>query len=416
MNRTLPALALAALVLAPALAPSATAIEVPDALPFPDDYARVARAWIGEARAELDAQGDSEWARSVASDIDAAQAYADDGRVRASTLKLANARVAMRFHPLWEDASAAGSESARRARVLAAADAMRAEAARAESSFRAALHALDGNLSSVASLEAALLAADWATDGVYALSAFQPFREEAATGELDASLTLGLVSVTIGAAIAFEYAEDLVPLAAAREGVEPRILPEKWRNLTYAARAAADVPQSPPATAPYDALTRATNATSEDLLGVASFFGSLRSQRVAGVQTMFGDAATRGLGAMSDLSDNINTSLAKSVLPTWRAAGYEGLATLDGTDLALYLRDTPDPTLAEYARAWIAVEHPRTVATVLAQVSSERREVETADEGEPAEGNGGAFVPIALAGVGVAIAGALVWVGRGAKK
>lgn len=395
----------AVLVLAPALAPLADAAEAHEPYPFPEDYVAKSRAWIAAARADVAIHEDASWYPDVVDLLDSADAYADDGRAYAAAQAVVNARVAVAFHSLWEDVKPL-SESGKRARVQSQADAWDAAADRAASAYRRDLDDLEAKLTSLVALEAALYSADWFVEADHAQNVYPVFREDINSDQFDAGLVLGIAGVTVGAEWRYRYAIDLLPLAAAREGVTPLFKAQLFQNLTLVARMPPSASGfSPPHTRSYDALAASTNATDEDVLAAAAFLAVGRAQGVANLQAQYGDAASRGVGAEADMRDGINASLAKDTLARYTDVGYEGLFAMAGKDQAIYTLEQDYQGLAELSGAWMSIEHAHNfLASIFANLSPVPRPEVNSGSGTEAAGT-----PIALvAAGGLVVAGAAV--------
>ncbi len=337
--------------------------------PFPLAYTAVARGWTRALRDDLAAAPNASWRAEADRYAASAEEFAEAGRVHSAIADLVHARVVMTFHPFWSEVENVTSDSARRARVASASDAWREEAAREAARYRERLHALEADLSSLTALEAALYSADWFMEGHYSASVFDLFRKEVHTDRFDASLALGLVSVTVGASWIYSYAGDLLGVAEATEGVAPRYEREKWTQLARIARTPAG-DFSPPHTKPYDDLIAATNGTGEDVLAVSAYFAVIKANSVDGVNKMFGDASSRGIPATRDLGENVNRSLAASPLSRFEEIGFDGLLARAGLDQAKATLARPDELdIPALARAWIAIEHARQMADYLAPLS-----------------------------------------------
>lgn len=359
-------LLLAALLLAP----------LAGAAPPPPDYPPEMRAllpgWIAEAEA-LVREGDREaaWWPEAESFLERAKDADEAGRLRVAMFHLETFSELVVAQHLMEDARGAGSDSEQRAAILQQTRAWHEEAHRAWLAFRERLHGFDGEIRSVATLERALYAADVALVAATTLAEHDllapEFPKQSGVPE---GYVLALVRSSHSARLAIERADELLTVAAASEGVPPVIDGEAWANVTQAALGVEG--EAPPYLETIDALAMPARNNSETTMAVAFLLAEQRATRAYSMQTIFGDAESRGLAVVQDAARGMNKQLNNTTLETPRSHGLSGVFTSDAIDRAMLTNEllaAGNASLGTVIVAWSALEHASYATSTLATVS-----------------------------------------------
>lgn len=367
MKRALLAVALALLF----ALPSATAARAPD--PYPAALLPLAGKWVGEAEAFGASSRDASWYPEAESYLQKAKDAAAAGRVRVASFHVETYEELVLTGRLLDEARAFPSEAERKSHIIAQTNEWHRQADEAWLDYRERLASYDGEIHSLHALEKALYSADLAFSA--AVSGRQHAdlaREFPKSPGLERGFVLALVRASHTVLLDMRFANDVLDLAAADEGVEPRILDEPWRNLTAAA-----VVELPPGTLPsyadrLEELARPVRAANESTLSVAIALAEQRLVRANGMETIFGDAQSRGKNIVADAARGMSKQLNNTTVAKAQAHGLQGVFTADAIDRALFAQEfveRGEATIGTVIVAWSGLEHETYATNVLAMVS-----------------------------------------------
>lgn len=360
-----------ALVLAIALAPPAAAkASDPD---YPPEFLALLPGWIADAEAlATDADKERPWYAEADGFLQKARATQAEGRLRVTMFHIETYRELVLAHQLEDAAAKERSDAERRAFIASRTSGMKVDADRAWADFRATLHGYDGQLRSLHTIEKAIYAADVAIGGMLGAAEYDPIaREFPKQAGVPFAYVHGLVRSTATAQLNVDWARQMLAEAVKQEGLPPRVVEEAWSNLTAAAVIAPEG-EVPPYVESLEALASPARNNSEALMAITSALVEQRLSRAYNMQTIFGDASTRGLNVVSDAARFMTKQLNDTTLETPRAYGLTGVFTSDAIDRARFTNEfiangTAD--LGTVLVAWSALEHATYVLVALSSVS-----------------------------------------------
>ncbi|HVM46125.1 MAG TPA: hypothetical protein VM582_09340, partial [Candidatus Thermoplasmatota archaeon] len=326
---------------------------------------------------------------------------AAEKRLRTALFQLETFTELVVAQQLHDEANATRSADAdKRTLIASRTAAMRADAQREWASFRATLAGYDDEVRSVQTIEKILYAGDIALVGILSQSDYDILaREYPRQSGVPLGYTLALVRASHTAALNIGWARDLLAEAVKGEGLPPRVLDEPWSNLT---RVAVVVEEEDPGVylRSLDQIGRPVRENNESLLSIAIALAEQRATRAHTMQTLFGDARTRGLDVVRDAARGMNRQLNNTSVELPRSFGLTGVFTSDAIDRAEFTNTfvaAGQADLGAVIAAWSTLEHQGYVLLALAQVSPVRPPEETNDT------PGASFGLVALALVGVAL-------------
>lgn len=360
------AFALAALLLLPL---ASAAPSEPD---YPDGLAALGATWIEEARALGEPSRAQPWWPEAQVWLDNATAANDAGRFRIVVFHLETYHEVLLTKRLMDEAAPLGSDAERKSFVLQRVEGAHEDALAAWAAYRAKLHALDGQMRSLQSIEQALYSADIATTGILLAADHEALARDFPRSEgFQEGYVLALVRATATARLGVEWASDMLDAASASEGLPPRVLDEPWANLTSAALQ--DYEGTVPAyLKPYEDLSKPARENNETMLAVAIALAEQRAIRQNGMNTIFGDATSRGKDIVADAARGMNRQLNNTTLETPRSYGLTGVFTSDAIDRARYTNEfiaRGQAQIGTVTTAWAGLEHAGYVLNALAPVS-----------------------------------------------
>lgn len=377
-------------------APAAGAKEVPRP-EYPSELLALLPRWIADAER---AGGPPEALEYLAK----ARGAADEGRFRVALFHLDTHRQHLEAGRLLDEAGEGGLP-ARKERVLALADAWRAEAGDAWERYRAALREYEG-VKSLHAAELALYSADHALLAAVQLTTVDEVKASLrGSDRLDEGLVAALARSTRGVTYQLGLARDVLDVAAGTEGVPPRLDEASWdRTLEEASR----VPEGEP---PYylqrlESIAGDARTTGERLLALALHLAQLRDGRVAAIQQQFGDAAARGIDATRDAGVGMTRGAENLSMEDARADALLGVFTADALDRVLYtapLARDGAIGLPTASFAWASLDHQAAANLVLAE-ARERPVVAGEKDEKDAPLPGAALAALALAAAAAVLA------------
>lgn len=385
------ALALVALLLAPAgVAKSEPA--------YPSELRALVPAWLAEARALGEPSRGAAWWPEAQVWLDNATAAEGAGRFRIAIFQLETYHEVLLTKRLVDEAAPLGSDAERKSFVLQRITDAREDADAAWLAYRAKLHGLDAQLRSLQSIEKALYSADIATSGFLLLADHEPLARDFPRAQgFPEGYVLALVRATHTARLDVEYASDMLDAAVEGEGLPPRVLDGPWANLT----ASALVPYEgdvPPYLKAYEEAIGPARANGESVLALAIALAEQRAIRQNGMNTIFGDASSRGKDVVNDAARGMRKQLNNTTVDLPVSYGLSGVFTVDAIDRARYTDEfvaRGEAQLGTVTTAWASLEHAGYVLDALAAVSP----VEPSTEEKGAPGFGAAALVVAALAV-----------------
>lgn len=364
--RTLPAL----LLVAALLVPSAAARPAP--LPYPAPIAALAPKILDHvADLEANASGEPWWA-GVKPWLDRAHADAEAGRFHATLYDAETYRELVLAHELEASANATSATAGdRRNFVIQTAASWRAASNATWTAFRAKVHEADGQLRSVGALETTLFAADLAIEAKSTDASFDAYVQRyAREPDPPFDYLLLFARLTQTPILDVQVAQDVLQEGFAQDGVPPAIVQDRWINNTRVALA-------PPASASpqmqrFEDLAGPVRANDEAIMAVALTLAEQGQGRLSGMETIFGDGASRGKAVVQDADHGFQRQLNNTTLEPSRSHGLAGLFMADAFDRAVYAQDVVDngtASLGVVLNAWSGLDHAGYATNVLADVS-----------------------------------------------
>lgn len=375
--------------------PQGTAASAPES--YPADITPLAARWVAQAETFGASSANASWYPEAEAYLAKAKDAAAAGRVRVAAFNAETYTELVRTHRLLDEAQAYRSDAEKKSFILGRTNDWREEANTAWTAYRARLHGYDGELRSLHALEKALYSADMAFSVYVEGERYTEIaREFSKSAGLDRGYVLALTRASSTITLDIAYANDILDAAVAAEGVPPRLLDDKWANIT--AEATREVPEgsTSPHLATMEQVARPVRANGEGILSVAIAIAEQRTQRANGMETIFGDARSRGKDIVGDAARGMTKQLNNTSVEKARAYGLEGVFTADAIDRAFFARgfvERGEATIATVLVAWSALEHAGYMTNVLAAVSP--IEPQTATKQTPA--------PAPLLAVGVAL-------------
>lgn len=378
---------LALLALALLLAPPTVAAE--GRAEFPADFVALSDRWIDEAEAEGAPYADREWYAEAQRFLDLAREAQAAGNIRVVMYDLETYLELVRGYALHDEAMELGSDAERRTFIVERAREWADEADAAWVGFRGELHAYDGELRSVRSLERAAYAADLAVTARVARDDFDKVaREIPRVSGFNATLSVGLANAAGTPALNLGWARDLLDTLPAVEGLPPRMNESAWSLVSEMVLSPTSKEDTAPPLLPYHPTKEAAIANNETLLGFGVLANELRASRASSIYLIFGDGKSRGLDVTGDATRNMGRRLDNATMETPRSFGLEGLFTADAMATAAYtleLAEETPPDLGLVIASWSRLDIANILEGYLATASPVRpASTETETKGTPA--------------------------------
>jgi hypothetical protein len=385
------------------LAPLAQAKEGP-APQHPPELVALLPGWVADAEALVtDADRAKPWWPEAESFLTLAKAAQAEGRFRVTLFHLETFRELVIGNRLLEESAAEGAGG--KSFVLQRTGTAKQEADAAWLAYRAKLHTYDGQLRSLQTVEKALYSADIALVSALGGTEYEPLAREYPKQEGAAEgYVFGLVRASYTMRLNIEWAEEALAKAVEQEGVPPEIDLVNWTNLTNAS-IQYGLTDEPPAAflEAHDKLARPARENGEGLLAVAFVLAEQRSTRSNNMQTIFGDARTRGLDVVNDAARGMRRTYNNTTLELPQSYGLTGVFTADAIDRAQITLDYLGEEKADLGTvivAWAALDHANYALNALAALSP------VAPPPTPTNDAPGAPV---IAAIAVLTVGALAW-------
>jgi hypothetical protein len=363
--------ALALLILALLALPAARA--VPSEPEYPEEILALLPGWIDEAAA-LVQEDDRErpWWPEAESFLQKARAASDAGRFRVGLFHIETFDELLVARRLMDDAATLPSEAEGRTYVLRSTRGWNQDAMQAWADYRAELHAYDGELRSLVTLEKVLYASDMATSAAISARTHESYaRDFPSQPGIPDGYVFALVRASHAALLTIERSQQILAEVVKGEGLPPRIVDEGWADLM---EVSLEADRGTPAAhlESLDALARPVRENGESTLAVAMELAYQRANRASSMQTIFGDAASRGQPVVEDAARGMGRQLNNTTIETPRSYGLSGVFTSDAIDRALFTQEfvsSGNATLATVIAAWASLEHQQYVTTALSFAS-----------------------------------------------
>lgn len=367
MRAALVACALALLV----AAPQAGAARAPD--PYPADLAPLAARWIQEAEAFGASSANATWYSEAESYLLKAKNASAEGRLRVASFHVETYTELVRAHRLLDEAAAYRSDAEKKSYILGQTHEWRAEAEQAWTGYRARLHSYDGQLRSLHAIEKALYSADVAFATYAEGKRYDDIaREFPRSPGVERGFVLALARASSTVSLDVGFAHDILDVAIASEGLPPRVNDEAWANAT--AKAVEEVPEGalPGYVSGMEEIARPIRANNESLMSIAISLAEQRTMRAMNMETIFGDAQSRGKNIVADAARGMGKQLNNTTVQKVQAYGLEGVFTADAIDRALFAQgfiERGEATIGTVLTAWSSLDHAGYAASLLAGVS-----------------------------------------------
>lgn len=371
--RAIALVALAALVLPAVAAQDAPARRYD----YPQPLVDLLPSWIQDAEALARGSEGAPWWPETEGFLAKAKDAHRDGRFRVAVFHLETFHELLLAHRLMDEANASfASEAQKKTFILGRTQAWHADAEDAWLDYRARLHALDGELRSLRSVERALYSADVALQAIQLADDHELLaRDFQQGGAVSRGYALALVRASHTPLLVVGYAGDMLDPAVRDEGLPPRLLDEPWANVTSAALDVEEGGQLPPYLETLEKRAAPARANGEALLAVTAALAEARAERAQGMSTIFGDASSRGKDVVGDATRGMLRQLNNTTVERVRAYGLDAVFTSDAIDRALFTQEFVERGLADVGTlvaGWAALEHQAYVATALAAASPVR--------------------------------------------
>ncbi|HUR69301.1 MAG TPA: hypothetical protein VM370_08640 [Candidatus Thermoplasmatota archaeon] len=368
--RALVGLALALMMLAPAAA--AAAPTEPD---YPSDLVALLPGWIETSERLVTEQDRAKpWWGDAEAFLTRAKGAQAEGRVRVAMFHLETFEELLLGNRLIDDGKALGSDAEAKSFVLQRTSGWNEDAERAWTAYRAKLHGYDGQLHSLVTLEKALYSSDIALTGILNEDNFDYLSRELPKQDgFPENYVFGLVRATNTPILNLRFATDILDAAVKEEGIPPRVDDARWANITATALAYGQTDEKAPAFLEgLDARGKPVRAGGEAILSVAFILAEQRATRANSMETIFGDARSRGLDVVRDAAKGMNKQFNNTTLEAPRGHGLSGVFTSDAIDRVLLTREYMSRDQAELGTvivAWAQLEHQGYATNTLASVS-----------------------------------------------
>lgn len=387
--------ALAALLL---LAPPAQAVGKPLPEPdYPDHVLALLPSYVNDSTALVGA-GDREraWWPDAEEWLTNATNASAAGRFRVAVFDLETFTEVLLTKQLMDEAAALPNDAERKTFVIQRTTAWKQDADRAWTSFRETLHAYDGQIRSLRTLETALYGADMALTSAATVAQHAALaREFPAQPGFDEGYVMTLVRYSHTPLLKIQWSEEMLQAAADVEGTGARIKEPEWANLSAIALGVNGTGVQ--SIQDLRTLGQPARDNGEATLALAFALAEQRSARLADIQLIYGDAQTR-FDTLDQAARNMNNRLENLTLDTPRGVGLDGVFTSDAADRARYaleFHERRQSNLGLVLATWASMDHADYVSAALAQVSP-------ITPPEPEEERGAPLAPwLALAGIAV---------------
>lgn len=362
------ALALASIL----LAPSAQAAPTPD---YPDDLRALLGQWLQEGEAfATSADREQDWWAEANTFLERAREANADGRVREGMFHLETFHELVIANRLVDEAMLLTNDGERKTFVLQRVSGVHEDAQDAWEAYRAKLHGYDGELHSLLTIEKALYSADIAITAMLTGSDHELIAGEFPKQQgFPEAYVHALVRGTSTVLLDLAWAQDVLDAATKEEGLPPRILDERWANLTkLSLEYGTDGEEVPSYLQALDELGRPARENGEATLAVAFVLAEQRSTRANSMQTIFGDASTRGKDVVNDAARGMTKQFNNTTLEAPRSVGLTGVFTSDAVDRVLLTQEyvaSEQADLGVVISAWASLDHAAYASNALASLS-----------------------------------------------
>lgn len=396
------ALALVALLLVPAAHAATNTGEIS----YPPGLIALLPAWIQEAEAMAVAEDKGKpWWNEADGFLARAKEAQGQGRFRTALFHIETYRELLIANRLIDEAKAPANANQPKSYVLQRVAGEKDDADAAWLAYRAKLHGYEGQLHSLQTIEQTLYSADLALAGMLASTEFDSLAGEFPKQEgFPEGYVFALVHASYTPLLEVGWADAILADAVKQEGLPPRIDDEKWNNFTSASTAYGLEGASPSYLEALDLLARPARNNGEGILSVAFVLAEQRATRANSMQTIFGDARSRGLSVVTDAARGMNKQYNNTTLEASRNVGLVGLFTSDAFDrvqLTQKYLASDQADLGTVISAWSSLEHAAYATSTLAAVSP----IAPLPDTSPTKGTPGASV---LALLGVALVAAML--------
>lgn len=394
--------ALAILLVLLLVAPGAGALRDPE--PYPAAYAGVLAKALARVDEVANGSTSAAWFPDAKLFLDRAHDEAKAGRFRAALFDAETAQEIVRAHQLQESVNATASGAGeRKVLLLQRLGEWRADGNASYEAFRARLHGVEAGIRSLQAAETILYAATLALEAKLSSDDYEGLADAfARQPEPSFDYVVVLTRATLTPTLDFAVANDLLDAGLAQDGVPPALLLANWTAMLRSAATPVPPGSLPPSMDRYEALARPLRANNESVMSLAAVVLEQGAQRYGGMQTIFGDAASRGKDAVRDADRSFLKQLNNTTLQPATDYGLQGVFVADAVDRALATQRVVDQgaaTLGLVLSAWSGLDRGNYATQYLAVAST----VKPAEKKEsPAIGLGVGLV--ALVGVALAVA------------
>lgn len=361
--------AIAALLALLLLAPGARG--QPAAPEYPEDLRALLDGWMRDAEALGAPSKGKPWYPDVETWLAKARQAQADGRVRVAMFDIETYTELVLAHELVEDANETGSDAEGRALVVARTREWQQQAEAEWTELRAAARELDADARSLHTIEQATYGADIGLMGMLLTQQMDLLaRDLGSRTQIDVGYVAAMVRASHTALLDATWGRDIIESAGALEGLPPRVLDDRWANLSLAARYGPS--PAPPYLEPYEKRAEGPRANNESIVSLAFALAEQRAARENAIQGIFGDARSRGKAVVADAARGMGKTLNNTTMETARAVGLRGVFTADAIDRASYTQEVVASGNAELANvvvAWSGLDHAGYVVETLGAVS-----------------------------------------------
>lgn len=359
------------LALALFLAPSASAASAPRIAPeFPEDLQALGPRWVADVGERIAPYADRPWFAEMDGFYQKAKREADEGRLRAAIFDLETVIELLEANILV-DAAPQRSEAERKAIVLERTQAMHREGEAAWSDFRERAKGLQDEIESLHTLEIALYASDLALTAKLNLDNYVHLVPEFRKANFSREATLDMLRASRTPGTALAFANDILDVAMAREGLPPRLEAARWQER-YVVPELARPPEEDGRLAAWENVAKEVRPAEEGIMAVAIGLAEQRALRQQQISLTYGDAGSRGLDVLHDAVRYMERRLNRTSYEDVRPHGVLGVFTADAVDQAQFVLDFAAAGKAQLpfvTATWATLDHQEFAALVLADVS-----------------------------------------------
>ena len=371
------ALVLLALVLF--VSPGATAATAKPIQPeFPDDLKALGPQWVADVGDRIAPYADRPWYAEMDGFYQKAKREADEGRLRAAMFDLETV-VELLEANLLVDAAPQRSEAERKAIVLERTQSMHRDGEAAWSDFRARAKDVQSDIASLHALEMTLYAADIALTAKLNLNNYVHLVPEFRKANFSREATLDMLRASRTPSTALDFANDILDVAMAREGLPPRLEAVRWQERYVVPELSRTSDDSGRLSA-WEDVAKEVRPAGEGVMAVAIGLAEQRALRQQQISLTYGDAGSRGLDVLHDAVRFMERRLNRTSYEDVRPHGLLGVFTADAVDQARFVLEFAAAGKAQLpfvTATWATLDHQEFAALVLADVSPVEPEKET---------------------------------------